>query len=58
MWEYRDGYRDQIFLSSACIHNQHIKYLYCDFVGVRMVLGIGVVGEKHAYFVLNVRCSG
>ena len=40
-----------------------ILYLDCDFVGVRMVtflFGMGVewLGEKHAYFVLNVRCSG
>ena len=33
-----DGYRDQIFLISACIPNHHIvEYLDCDFVGVRMV---------------------
>ena len=49
--EYRDGYRDQIFLISACIQN--LEYLDCDFVGVRMVFRMGV--EKHA---LNVRCSG
>ena len=46
VWEYRDGYRDQIFLISACIQN-HItaEYLDCDFVGVRMVtflFGMGV----------------
>ena len=40
-----------------------ILYLDCDFVGVRMVtflFGMGVewLGEKHEYFVLNVRCSG
>ena len=40
MWEYRDGYRDQI---CACIQN--VEYLDCDFVGVRMVtflFGMGV----------------
>ena len=40
-----------------------ILYLDCDFVGVRMVtflFGMGVewLGEKHEYFVLNMRCSG
>ena len=36
MWEYRDGYRDQIFLVTACIQNHHtVKYLHCDFVGVQ-----------------------
>ena len=54
----RDGYRDQIFLTSACIQNHN--YLDCDFVGVRMVtflfrMGVEWLGEKHA---LNVRCSG
>ena len=35
VWEYSDGYRDQIFLISACIPNHHIvEYLDCDFVGV------------------------
>ena len=39
------------------------RYFDCDFVGVRMVtflFGMGVewLGEKHEYFVLNVRCSG
>ena len=64
VWEYRDGYRDQIFLISACIQNHIIvEYLDCDSVGVGMVNfsvwdGSGVIGEKHAYFVLNVRCSG
>ena len=64
MWEYRDGYRDQIFLISACIQSHiFVEYLDCDFVGVRMVtflFGMGVewLGEKHAYYVLNVRCSG
>ena len=58
MWEYRDGYRDQIFLAYI-----YTLYLDCDFVGVRMVtflFGMGVewLGEKHEYFVLNVRCSG
>ena len=58
MWEYRDGYRDQIFLISACIQN----HMDCDFVGVRMVtflFGMGVewLGEKHEYFVLNVVVS-
>ena len=60
VWEYRD----QIFLISACIQNHIIhEYLDCDFVGVRNGYfsvwdGSGVIGEKHAYFVLNVRCSG
>ena len=66
VWKYRDGYRDQnlIFLISACIQNHIlVEYLDCDFVGVRMVtflFGMGVewLGEKHAYFVFNVRCSG
>ena len=45
---------------SACIQ---IILGLCDFVGVRMVtflFGMGVewLGEKHEYFVLNVRCSG
>ena len=47
MWEYRDGYRDQIFLVSA--NHIIVDYLDCDFVGVRMVclgknglLGTGV----------------
>ena len=55
VWEYRDGYRDHI---SACIQNH--EYLDCDFVGVRMVFWMVVewLGEKHAYLVLNVRCSG
>ena len=37
-----------------------ILYLDCDLVGVRMLFGMGVerLGEKHEYFVLNVRCSG
>ena len=46
VWEYRDGYRNQIFLISACTQNHHVvEYLDCDFVGVRMVtflFGIGV----------------
>ena len=57
MWEYRDGYRDQILLISACIQNHHIvEYLYCDFVGVRMVtflFGIGVEWlerSRHIWF--------
>ena len=60
MWEYREGYRD---LSSACIQNHIVEYLDCDFIGVKMVTllfgdGSGVIREKHAYFVLNVRRSG
>ena len=66
VWEYRDGYTDQVFLISACMQNHIIvEYLDGDFVGVRMVtflLGMGVewLGEKHviAYFVFDVRCSG
>ena len=43
VWEYRDGYRDQIFLISACIQNHHIvEYLDCDFVGVTFLFGMGV----------------
>ena len=50
MWEYRDGYRDQILVHPYRI----ILYLDCDFVGVRMVtflFGMGVewLGEKHEY---------
>ena len=57
MWEYRDGYRDQIVHAYRIII---LLYLDCDFVGVRMVFGMGVewLGEKYEYFVLNVRCSG
>ena len=64
VWKYRDGYRDHIFLISACIQNHiYAEYLDCDFVGVTIVtflFGMGVewLGEKHAYFVFNVRCSG
>ena len=57
----RDGYRDQIFLISACIQNQIIvEYLDCDFVGVRMVTfsvsdGSGVVGREARIF--SVECE-
>ena len=56
MWEYRDGYRDK----NSLVHAYRIILLDCDFVGVRMVaflFGMGVewLGEKHAYYVLNVR---
>ena len=58
VWEYRDGYRDQIYFISACIQNHD-----GDFIGARMVtflfgMGVELLGEKHAYYVLNVRCSG
>ena len=43
VWEYRDGYRDQIFLISACIQNHNIvEYLDCDFVRVRILSEMGV----------------
>ena len=29
MWEYRDGYRDQIFLINACIQNLIVELLFC-----------------------------
>ena len=63
MWEYRDGYRDQILLISACIQNHlnSVEYLYCDFVGVRMVtflFAIGVEWLERSMHILDVRCSG
>ena len=57
VWEYRDGYRDQILVHAY-------RIVDCDFfVRVRIVtflFGMGVewLGEKYAYFVLNVRSSG
>ena len=53
VWEHRDGYRDQIFLISACIHI--VEYLYCDFVGVRRVtflFGIGVEWLERSMHIL------
>ena len=54
MWEYRDGYRDQIFLISACIQFI-VEYLDYDFVGVRMVtflFGMGVERLERSMHIL------
>ena len=52
VWEYRDGYRDEIFLM---VHGYRMLNIW---LYISVWDGGGVVGEKHAYFVLNVRCSG
>ena len=50
VWEYRDGYRDQILHISACIRN--VEYLDCDFVGVRILFGMGVEWLERSMHIL------